>query len=199
MNLTALREFPARSGIIACPDRHWIWLKVCRCAGTSIFRRAMRDQNVPTLCRKSGDQPREWRAWFDSLTQDELDNYTVWTVIRHPVDRFLSCLAHFHIGVEQFCDNPTEHLRPAVREHMLSQSLYTAHADRVFRFERLNEQWPDLCELTGMDPAQRLVHCNTSRRAGGSSLAQIPSRLHAFVHQWCIQDMETLGYQRSEC
>ncbi len=150
-----IRAFPHPTGIIIAPrgpnePARWTWKKVCRCAGTAIWRHALRNERK--ICAGRTYQPGAFSRCLDNLQALEAAGYenvlgTVWTFVRHPVSRFLSALSYFHYHPDAFAATPAHFLDSwEFSIHTLPQQHYAEGCHFVGRFENLTHDFSRLCE-----------------------------------------------------
>ena len=184
------QELPHFSGVVVSPRNKWLWLKPCRTGGTSIWRDGLMGQYW--INGGTQYQPDEYRAWLDRVTDAELEQYFVWTIVRNPYDRFVSALAYLHVEVEDFCADPVSNLWHTVRIHALPQFWYYECADYVGRYETLTDNYREVCERINQNPIS-LPRMNTSdRRPYRDALA---GRGRETVEWLYARELEELAYE----
>jgi len=140
-----LKSTEHSGGIIACPERRFIYMKPAKTAGTSILRGGLERRVNGVLHSKS--DPDRFRQWLTELNDDVLDEYFIFSVVRSPFDRLVSVSAHFGIPFTDFVHRMDEHFKSErVRGHAAPLHRYTHLNGRPFvncicRFESLQ---PDL-------------------------------------------------------
>ena len=129
------------SGIIACPERKFIYMKSTKTAGTSILRGILENKIEGIIHQK--DHPQQFQEWITSITDEDLKNYFIFSVVRNPWDRVVSIASYFNIPLNKFLKNfdlICEDNR--IKIHSLPLHLYThfndhQFADMLCRFEVL--------------------------------------------------------------
>jgi len=83
--------------VIYSEERKFIWFKNAKVAGTSMYRGLMQKEISDVVGYK--DNPMEFDKWWDSLTDEKIDDYFKFVFVRNPYDRVVS--AFNHIIMEQ--------------------------------------------------------------------------------------------------
>ena len=81
--------------VIYCPSKNFIWYKVPKTAGTSMFRGVMLKELDDVISYKA--HPKEFDLWWDNLTDEKIQSYYTFTFIRNPFDRLVSAFSHLVI------------------------------------------------------------------------------------------------------
>ena len=90
---TGYKDVVKLLSVVACPDKNFIFFRVPKVAGTSIYRGVL-EENYNTLCHRPNK--RSFPIWADSLNYIEFrDRYFKFTFVRNPYDRFLSLFFYF--------------------------------------------------------------------------------------------------------
>jgi len=87
--------------VIYSPKRNFIWYKNAKTAGTSMYRGVMVKEIDDLISYK--EHPKEFDLWWDSLTDEKINNYFTFTFVRDPFDRLVS--AFMHIIIEDLTRN----------------------------------------------------------------------------------------------
>lgn len=147
VNRTGLTEFlrahPHPGGIVVCESRKFIYMKTAKNAGTSILRGYLEKEVGGVIHLRN--HPEAFRRWLDGISDEKLEEYYIFTVVRNPWDRLVSVSVQLSIPLAVLIDEfknlqELEH----VRVHSLPQHFYTHCARRPFvnricRFETLQE------------------------------------------------------------
>ena len=190
-----LRSHAHPGSIIACEERKFIYMKPGKTAGTSILRRDFEGRIPGIIFLK--DYPEQIQEWLARITDEELEDYFIFTVVRNPWDRLVSIASYFNIPFNDLVHNlPKYWENDDVRTHSLPCHLYTHHhgvrfADMICRFECIQ---PDLnlvydrlgIERRGLTHANRSNHAHYSRYYGDEE-REIVGRVYA-------KDIEYFGY-----
>jgi hypothetical protein len=73
--------------IVVSPKNKWIFLKISKTAGTSIYRNMILKQ-LQVDCFNS-ENGKQFNKWLSSFKDDKelRDQYFIWTFVREPFDR----------------------------------------------------------------------------------------------------------------
>ena len=93
--------------VIYSEEKKFIWFKNAKTAGTSMYRGIMINEIYDLVGYK--ENPEEFLLWWDSLTDEKLDDYFKFTFVRNPFDRLVSAFNHIvmenllklHMGQER--------------------------------------------------------------------------------------------------
>jgi hypothetical protein len=96
--------------VIHSPKRNFIWYKNAKTAGTSMYRGIMIEEIDDLISYK--EQPKEFDLWWNSLTDEKINDCFTFTFVRNPFDRLVS--AFMHIIIEDLSRN-TEDLMDRLR------------------------------------------------------------------------------------
>jgi len=161
-----LRAHEHPAGIIVCEQRKFLYMKAGKTAGTSILRAGL-ERRVPGIVHLK-DQPAEFRDWLNRITDEELEEYFIFSVVRNPWDRLVSIASHFEIPLKVLVNDIDRYRKDeGVRVHALPLHLYThldgtPFVDVICRFERLQDDM-NLC-FDRMNIARKtLAFVNQSR------------------------------------
>ena len=81
--------------VIYCPSKNFIWYKVPKTAGTSMFRGVMLKEIDDVISYKAN--PKEFDKWWDDLTDEKINEYYTFTFVRNTFDRLVSGFNHLVI------------------------------------------------------------------------------------------------------
>jgi hypothetical protein len=81
--------------IIYSPSRKFIWYKVPKTAGTSMFRGVMLKEIDDIISYKAN--PKEFDKWWNDLTDEKIKEYYTFTFVRNTYDRLVSAFTHLVI------------------------------------------------------------------------------------------------------
>ena len=82
-----LRSHEHPGGIIVCEQPKFVYMKPTKTAGTSILRAGL-EKRVPGIFHHK-DRPEKFAEWINRITDDELEDYYIFTVVRNPWDRLV--------------------------------------------------------------------------------------------------------------
>ncbi|NES87154.1 MAG: sulfotransferase family protein [Moorea sp. SIO2B7] len=142
---TYLRSHDHQGGIIVCEPLKFIYMKPTKTAGTSILRAGLEKRLSGIIHHK--DHPEQFKEWINRITDEELEDYFIFSVVRNPWDRLVSVSAYFNIPFKDFVNNIDKYWKNYnLRIHSLPLHLYThcngeQFVDMICRFESLQ---PDL-------------------------------------------------------
>ena len=184
-----------QGGIIVCEERKFIYMKPGRTAGTSILRGHLEKHLAGVIHRK--DHPQAFQAWLERISDKELDEYFIFSVVRNPWDRLVSAAAFFQVPFLKLVRNIHEYWKNEfVRMHLLPLHLYThcngtRFVDVICRFETLQADMDLVFDQIGLERT-RLPNLNQSRHEHYSRL--YGQEEMAIVEQLYAKDIEYFGY-----
>jgi len=144
-----------RQVIVANEDAKIIYLRPPRTASTSIFRDFLEKKIVGFVDFKTN--PNGYIKWSESLTNESLKEYFIFTSVRNPYDRTISMLWNKKLPIKKldfllnnydniFLDNDRNrmHIEPfSVLNFFKSEKQF----DFEIRFESLEDDFKELCKL----------------------------------------------------
>ena len=137
------RNHVHREGIIVSEKRKFIYMKPTKTAGTSLLRYVLEHENLDVFHQK--DQPKEFNHWLKNLTDSDLSDYYIFSVVRNPWDRLVSVASYFNIKVKDFLLNSNSFRQDSkIHQHSLPQFYYSYNngkcfVDMICRFESFQE------------------------------------------------------------
>ena len=142
--------------VIFSEERNFLYLKVGKTAGTSMYRGIMKNE-ISDVCGHK-DNPQEFLSWWNDLTDENIDNYFKFTFIRNPFDRLVSAFNHVvlhgrgkDITFEDFVKNGLSenntHWRP--QSNYVETDGYQI-VDFVGKYENLKEDWSYVANKIGV-------------------------------------------------
>ncbi len=140
-----LANHPHTRGIIVCPERRFIYMKATKTAGTSILR-GLLEKEIPGIIHQK-DHPDRFGDWLENISDDLLQEYFIFSIVRNPWDRVVSIASYFDVPLVDFLSNFKQYCQEdSIRIHSLPLNLYTHQnglrfADMICRFESLQ---PDI-------------------------------------------------------
>lgn len=147
-------------------ESKWLWLRIHKTAGTSMYDGFLRDHCLNIA--KQEQKPQVLR-WISAITDAELEQYTIWTCVRNPYDRFNSMAAMFKKDPNQFAQDfhTLRNGNRVINRHTEPQHLFTHHdgvqvPNHVIYFESLQYGFDNVCDKIGLKRFQ-LPHLNVSR------------------------------------
>lgn len=161
-----LRSHEHPGGIIVCEQSKFIYMKPAKTAGTSILRASFEKEVSGIFHLK--DQPDQFQEWVNRITDEELEEYYIFSVVRNPWDRLVSLAAYFKVPFKEFIQNIDDYWEDKnIRIHSLPLSLYTHIGDSQFvdficRFECLQPDINLVFDHIGIN-RQQLPYVNRSK------------------------------------
>lgn len=185
----------SRPGIMACPDRKFIYMKPTKTGGTSIYRNTLQKLVPGMLDMKTN--PTEFSEWFDELNDETLETYYIFSVVRNPWDRIVSVAAYFDIPFKKLVKNFESYRKETEIEiHTRPLSLYTHLADKPYinqfcRFESLQADFNLVCDRIGIARIN-IPHSNRSKHKHYSEYYDQETR--ELVEELYADDIRHFGY-----
>ena len=135
-------------GIIVCPERKFIYMKATKTAGTSILRGILENKIGGIIHQK--DHPQQFQEWVTGITDELLEDYFIFSIVRNPWDRAVSIASYFDIPLNNFLNNFDQYCDDdRIRIHALPLHLYTHFDDRQFADQ--------ICRFEALQPDMNLV------------------------------------------
>ena len=182
-------------GIIVCEQPKLVYMKPTKTAGTSILRAGLEKRVAGIFHHK--DHPQQFQQWLDRITDEELQAYFIFSVVRNPWDRLVSVAAYFQIPFKKFANNINEYLKDEeIRLHCLPLFLYThcneePFVDLICRFECLQPDMNLVFDRLGLQ-RERLAFVNRSKHDHYSSYySDAERKVVASIYR---KDIEYFGY-----
>lgn len=197
---TGLRDYflshPDPTAIIVCEEKKFIYMKAAKTAGSSILR-AFLEPRLPGKIIHQKDHPEKFSNWLESISDEKLEEYFIFAVVRNPWDRVVSNASYFKIPFQDFIDNFDEHMKDErILNHARPIHPYThfngkCFVDMICRFEALQPDFNLVCDQIGLErvlmPAKNVSkhnHYGSYYEAKGVE----------FVAQRYAKDIEYYGY-----
>ncbi len=189
------RLHPHPGGIIVCEEPKFIYMKPSKTAGTSILRHGLQNRLEGIFHHK--DHPERFAEWIGSITDEELEEYFIFSVVRNPWDRLVSIASYFDFPFKEFVRRLDAYWEDEiVRVHSLPLHLYTHQegvpfVDFICRFESLQADMNLVFDRIGLG-REPLAFVNRSRHRHysvyyGREEVEVVESLYA-------QDIEYHGY-----
>ncbi len=163
-----LRNFPHQGGIIVNEEKKFIYMKPCKTAGTSILRYSLENKIQGIFHYK--DHKVDYINWLNGLDEKKISKYFIFSIVRNPYDRIISCCSHFGISLDYFIHHyKNNSLKKIVFEHSLPLTKYNYYENLKFtkftgRFENLEIDYSKICKILNIKK-HILPHTNRSNRS----------------------------------
>jgi len=102
-----LRNHPHKGGIIVHPERQFIYMKAAKTAGTSLFRSVL-EPMIGGFTHQKAD-PDRFAKIMSGLTDEKLEKFFIFAVVRDPLDRFISMSTYLDGDIESFLKDFDKH------------------------------------------------------------------------------------------
>jgi hypothetical protein len=188
---------PNLTGLLVSVEHKFIYMKIGKTAGTSIFRKHLQARVPGIIFHK--EHPEKFNDWLSRVTDEELKEYFIFTVVRNPWDRFVSLVSYFGLPFRDFARDFEGYLDRDVelKQHALPCHWYTHNngvqfVDFICRFECVQADYNLVCDRLGLERT-RLSHSNRSdhkhySRYYGPEEVQLIADAYA-------KDIEYFGYE----
>lgn len=164
-----LRSHPHWGGIVVSEKHRFIYMKPCRTGGTSILRQTLEQSPLDTFHFK--DHRNRFIRWIHAITDAQLAEYRIFSIVRNPWDRAVSIASYFKVPLASFIRNHDRltGCSTLMRQHSMPCTQYTHHdsvqfADWIGRFENLESDFSKICRELGFAPPSPFPHANRSHR-----------------------------------
>lgn len=193
-----IREFPNKASLYINAKDKWLWIRIHKTAGTSIWDGNLVDNPNVWNIVKTPDHKESAQAWIDQVTTEELSKYAIWTVVREPLDRFISACNMFEINPNFFAKHFFDIRReePKIKRHTERQVSFTFYEgnpmfNRLLRFEFLNDDMLELCQELAI-PFIPLPWLNISNKI--YSIEDVNRETIDFVNKYYDLDFKRFNY-----
>jgi len=186
-------------GIIVSIAKKMIYMKPTKTAGTSILRNCLEKKIEGIIHGK--DHPVEFDKWLKNITDEQLEDYFIFSVVRNPYDRLVSIASYFKIPFADFAADIEKYRQEQnVKIHSLPLHLYThAHGrpfvDYICRFECLQFDFNIVCDHLGIE-RMPLPHVNKSKHRHYTTYYNQAAR--RTVENIYKKDLQYFGYSFEE-
>jgi hypothetical protein len=146
---------PHKAGIIVSKSKKMIYMKPTKTAGTTVLWHFL-DKEIDDLIHLD-ENPEEFTDWIKNLTDEDLEEYIIFAVVRNPYDRFVSSSSYLKIPFKSLVSNFNVHIKDDVNyRHTLPQHYYThinkeCFVDLICRFETLGTDMNLVCDQLGIE------------------------------------------------
>ena len=152
-------------GIIVSPEKKFIYMKATKTAGTSILRGVL-EPNITGIFHQK-DHPERFQNWLDEITDQQLEDYFIFAIVRNPWDRVVSIASYFDLDLKKFLEDFERYCQDErIRTHALPLHWYThfdgkQFVDSICRFESLQPDMNLVFDQIGF-PRTKLPYLNLS-------------------------------------
>lgn len=184
-------------GVIINPKREFIYMKPAKTAGTSILRKVLEPQMDAELIHFKKNES-QFRDFLSGVSDNALERFFVFAVIRNPWARFISLSIYFGIPFKEFVEK-FEQLRASnseLDEHALPLHLYTHNqgcrfADFLCRQECLQYDMNLVFDRIGLGRIT-IPHANKAKKRKYN--CHYDDRAITLVRKTYKKDFEAFGY-----
>lgn len=177
-------------------ENKWLWLRIHKTAGTSIYDAFLYQYCINIAKPK---QRNKVEQWLQEINNESLNQYTIWTCVRNPYDRFHSMAAMFKKDPNDFIKNfhKLQKENSVIYRHTQPQHIYTHHegervVDTIILFEDLQFHFAMLCIDLNL-PEFTLPKLNATKHAHWSEVFS-PETIQ-FVNNQFALDFKYFNYQ----
>lgn len=175
----------------------WLWLRIHKTAGTSMYDGFLKDHCI-NISKKNHHQ--EVKNWIQHITDKELKNYTIWTCVRNPYDRYVSMAAMFNKEPNEFAllFHQLQKTNSVIFRHSQPQHIYT-HKNGVqipqiiVRFEHLQSDFSNLCKTLNL-PDHELQKLNATKRKPWQEV--LTTKTIQFINKEFNEDFKAYHYKQ---
>jgi len=180
------------ASIYVNPEKEWLWIRVHKTAGTSMF------DLLQNNCYTTSKNNREVLNWLKRITASEINKYFIWSFVRNPYSRFVSAASMFKVPVHRFAKEFDQYRKkPMIFRHTEPQHELTHYhglqiPDYIGRFENLHWDWIELMRILKM-PMVKLKQLNGSNHKHWTK--EIDQYTKDFVKDFYKKDFEYFFYE----
>ena len=200
MKAKFLKDYHNPASIYVNKEHKWVWLRIHKNAGTSMYDGFLKDHCHNMVKKPKGVHDPVVDEWIMGITDEELEEYTVWACVRNPYDRFCSMAAMFRIEPNRFARSfwNFREAKGIIRRHSEPQHKFThkgkySMLTRYIKFENLEADFEGLCKSLHL-PAHKLGHLNSSPREG-HWMEVLDKDSIKFINGVYYFDFEYFGYK----
>jgi hypothetical protein len=173
----------------------WIWLRVHKTAGTSMY-----DHYLRSHCINISKQKDQVDNWLSRIDEDQLKKQFIWSFVRNPYDRFLSAAAMFKIDPNHLADdfNYKREKANIIKRHTEPQHKFTHYnghqiPDFIGKFENLENDWRTVLEKMNL-PYCLLPVSNSSIHKDWRE--ELTEKTKSFIRAFYYLDFKYFGYEQ---
>lgn len=194
-----LRTFGHQSGIIINDDPDFVYIKVTKAAGTSILRHTLEKKPAHVSPYHLKDHRAKAQAWISEATDESLEKYYFFTVVRNPWDRFVSLASYVKVDVEELAVNFKKYMQNQnIRHHAHNQWIAshlpngTQFADKICRIETLQDDMNEVFDALQLPHWEIPVKNTTQHKAYRD---EISPQAREIISEIYTQDIEVFNYE----
>lgn len=193
MKANFLKNYHNQCSIYINPKMKWVWLRIHKNAGTSTLS-ALNGMywNDPKNCQEKAIR------WIKEITDEELEHYFFWSVVRNPYDRFVSTARMFDIPPNRFAKEFEffTHKKGIIKRHSIPQHKYLCIDGKnichyTIKFENMKEQFRLLSFI--LDQEIKLPHLNRTVRKDWKS--ELNRKTLDFINIHYREDFNIFDYE----
>jgi len=161
------RSYTHPDGIVVCEEKKFVYMRPAKTAGTSILRSTLEKKISGIITAK--DHPEKFNQWLENITDNDLNDYFIFAVVRNPWDRAVSSAVYLDLELSDLLHNFEHHSKTEKKRiHTLPLSIYTHCNNKLFtdficRYECLQADMNLVFDALGID-RQELPWVNKSKR-----------------------------------
>ena len=187
--------------VIFSEERNFLYLKVAKTAGTSMYRGVMKDEIADVCGRK--DNEKEFLQWWDDMSDEKINNYFTFTFVRNPFDRLVSAFNHIvlhnrgeDITFEDFVKNGLSenntHWRP--QSDYVEMDGYQI-VDFIGQYENLQEDWRYVADKIGVSNTLPMIRWNNWPPVVSDYREHYTDELVDIASEYYKKDLELFDYE----
>lgn len=197
MSLKFIKTYHNPSSLYINTTNKWLWLRIHKTAGTSMYDGFLKDHCINISKQNHYNQVQ---TWIKNLTKAELAQYTIWTFVRNPYDRFNSVAAMFGYNPNEMAEHYQEVFAKIsiVERHSRPQHIYTHYKGNqvpqlVYKFENLNQDFKQLCTQLQL-PNHQLTKLNASQHQPWKK--EFTQQTIDFINDYYHLDFQYFNYKK---
>ena len=151
MKAEQIKNFFMPSSLYPNPGKKWLWIRIHKNAGTSMFNPFL-IEHCFNIVKRNPNLIVDY--WVKSLSNDLLKDYFIWSFVRNPYDRFMSISAMFKSDPNFFVQLIKEGkiTKPIILRHSEQQNKFThsngvCNCNFIGRFENLQNDFDFVCDM----------------------------------------------------
>lgn len=194
-NSSFIKNYHNQNSLYINPDRKWLWLRIHKTAGTSIYSKLQHD----CINLSKGKHQLEAKQWINTISEEEIKNYLIWSFVRNPYDRFMSMATMFSVDPNRFAKefHSIRDRKEIIQRHTLPQHLYTHHEGKsmltyTFKVENIQDHFDFLCDKIRI-PKTELPHLNKTEHEPWRKVFN--GKTIKFINEYFELDFQYFNYK----